>query len=167
MQRQEGLWIQEVYVMVPQRWVFRVCTSKLASDESLGYQHMGTVYHRGRSQIASTSKSHGGDLIIQRYDWSGWRVRLIQCSHSFKGARKVRGQGRKFNGSGKANHSRSFPLSERSTRVNKDQHNSANPTPDLVIGELKQHGGSEFDYSTTAMESCWEPKGRVVTKVED
>ncbi|RWW12275.1 hypothetical protein GW17_00024065, partial [Ensete ventricosum] len=39
---------------------------------------------------------------------------------------------------------------EGSARVNKDQHNSANPTADSVIGELKQHGGSKFDYSTTA-----------------
>ncbi|RWW55096.1 hypothetical protein BHE74_00038283 [Ensete ventricosum] len=52
--------------MVPQRRVFRVCASKLASDESLGHQHMRAVYHRGRSQITSTSESHGGNLIIQR-----------------------------------------------------------------------------------------------------
>ncbi|RRT34497.1 hypothetical protein B296_00008701 [Ensete ventricosum] len=51
--------------MVPQRRVLHVCASKLTSDESLGHQHMGAVYHRGRSQIASTSESHGGDLIIQ------------------------------------------------------------------------------------------------------
>ncbi|RZR99689.1 hypothetical protein BHM03_00029277 [Ensete ventricosum] len=43
-----------------------MCASKLALDESLSRQHMGAVYHRGRSQIASTSESHGGDLIIQR-----------------------------------------------------------------------------------------------------
>ncbi|RRT31429.1 hypothetical protein B296_00058241 [Ensete ventricosum] len=55
---------------------------------------METVYHRGRSQIASTSESHGGDLIIQRYDQSDWSVRLLQSSHSFKGAQQVRGQGR-------------------------------------------------------------------------
>ncbi|RWW59478.1 hypothetical protein BHE74_00033580 [Ensete ventricosum] len=55
---------------------------------------MGAVYHRGRSEIASTSESHGRDLIIQRYDQSGWRVGLLQCSHSLKGARQVRGQGR-------------------------------------------------------------------------
>ncbi|KAJ8512088.1 hypothetical protein OPV22_002522 [Ensete ventricosum] len=55
----------------------------------------------------------------------------------------------------------------RSARTNKDQHNSANPTPDSVSGELKQHGGSEFDYSTTAAESSWEPKGRVAAKAED
>ncbi|RWW79998.1 hypothetical protein BHE74_00011676 [Ensete ventricosum] len=55
---------------------------------------MGVVYHRGRSQIASISESHGGDLIIQRYDQSGWRVGLLQCLHSFKGAQQVRGQGR-------------------------------------------------------------------------
>ncbi|RRT59822.1 hypothetical protein B296_00020371 [Ensete ventricosum] len=43
-----------------------MCASKLALDESLGHQHMRVVYHRGRSQIARTSESHGGDLIIQR-----------------------------------------------------------------------------------------------------
>ncbi|RWW02234.1 hypothetical protein GW17_00034684 [Ensete ventricosum] len=49
---------------------------RLTSDESLGRQRMGAVYHRGRSQIASTSESHGGDLIILRYDQSSWRVGL-------------------------------------------------------------------------------------------
>ncbi|RRT39152.1 hypothetical protein B296_00024152 [Ensete ventricosum] len=71
-----------------------MCASKLASDESLGHQHTRAMYHRERSQIASTSESHGGDLIIQRYDRSGWRVRLLQCSHSLKGARQVKGQSR-------------------------------------------------------------------------
>ncbi|RRT35112.1 hypothetical protein B296_00044566 [Ensete ventricosum] len=52
------------------------------------------MYHQGRSQIVSTSKSHGEDLIIQRYDQSGWRVGLLQCSYSLKGARQVRGQDR-------------------------------------------------------------------------
>ncbi|RWV96225.1 hypothetical protein GW17_00041082 [Ensete ventricosum] len=104
--------------MVPHRRVFHVCASKLALDKSLGHQHMRAMYHRGRSQIASTSESHGGDLIIQRYDRSGWRVGLLQCSHSLKGARQVKEQGR-------------------------------------------------FDYSTTAMESGWEPKGRVAAKAED
>ncbi|RWW08545.1 hypothetical protein BHE74_00010359 [Ensete ventricosum] len=80
--------------MVSQRWVFHVCASKLASDESLGRQYIGVVYHRGRSKIASTSESHGGDLIIQRYARSSWRVRLFQCSHSLKGARQVKGQSR-------------------------------------------------------------------------
>ncbi|RZS24758.1 hypothetical protein BHM03_00057869 [Ensete ventricosum] len=55
---------------------------------------MRAMYHRGRSQIVSTRESHGGNLIIQRYDWSSWRVGLLQCSHSLKGARQVRGQGR-------------------------------------------------------------------------
>ncbi|RWV79466.1 hypothetical protein GW17_00059387 [Ensete ventricosum] len=43
---------------------------------------------------ASTSESNGGDLIIQRYDRSGWRVGLLHCSHSLKGAQQVRGQDR-------------------------------------------------------------------------
>ncbi|RWW12360.1 hypothetical protein GW17_00023977 [Ensete ventricosum] len=80
--------------MVQQRSVFRVCASKLASDESLGHRHMEAVYHQGRSQIASTSESHRGDMIIQMYDRSDWRVVLLQCSHSLNGARQVRGQGR-------------------------------------------------------------------------
>ncbi|RRT41327.1 hypothetical protein B296_00034059 [Ensete ventricosum] len=37
-----------------------------------------------------------GDLIIQRYDQRDWRVRLLQCSHSLKGAQQVRGQGRRW-----------------------------------------------------------------------
>ncbi|RZS25479.1 hypothetical protein BHM03_00058687 [Ensete ventricosum] len=44
--------------MVPQRRVFRVYASKLASDESLGRQHMGAVYHRGSSQIVSTREQN-------------------------------------------------------------------------------------------------------------
>ncbi|RZS19091.1 hypothetical protein BHM03_00051439 [Ensete ventricosum] len=63
--------------------------------------------------------------------------------------------------------SRSFPSLEGSARTNKDQHNSANPTPDSVIGELKQHGGLEFDYLKTTAESDWEPKGHAVAKTED
>ncbi|RZS25515.1 hypothetical protein BHM03_00058733 [Ensete ventricosum] len=80
--------------MVPQRRVFRVCASNLTSDENLGYQHMGVVYHRGRILTASTRESHGGDLIIQRYDQNDWRVGLLQCLYLLKGARQVRGQGR-------------------------------------------------------------------------
>ncbi|RZR82135.1 hypothetical protein BHM03_00008488 [Ensete ventricosum] len=51
--------------VVVRRRVF-VCASELALDESLSHQHMGVVYHRGSSQITSTSESHGGDLIILR-----------------------------------------------------------------------------------------------------
>ncbi|RWV77769.1 hypothetical protein BHE74_00035899 [Ensete ventricosum] len=58
-QQEEGLWIQEVNVVVPQRRVF-VCVSKLTLDESISHQHMGAVYHRGRSPSASTSESYGG-----------------------------------------------------------------------------------------------------------
>ncbi|RRT49262.1 hypothetical protein B296_00021902 [Ensete ventricosum] len=67
-----------------ERRVFRVYASKLASDESLGCQHTGAVYHRGSSQIISTSEFHGGDLIILRYDRSSWRVGLLQCSHCLR-----------------------------------------------------------------------------------
>ncbi|RRT40823.1 hypothetical protein B296_00038726 [Ensete ventricosum] len=58
-QQEEGLWIQGVNIMVPQRQVF-VCASEFALDESLSHKHMGAVYHRGRSPSASTKESHGG-----------------------------------------------------------------------------------------------------------
>ncbi|RZS26345.1 hypothetical protein BHM03_00059671 [Ensete ventricosum] len=41
-----------------------------------------------------TRESHRGDLVIQRYDQSDWRVGLLQCLYSLKGARQVKGQGR-------------------------------------------------------------------------
>ncbi|RWW65607.1 hypothetical protein BHE74_00027071 [Ensete ventricosum] len=66
--------------VVVRRWVFRLCATKLASDESLGHQHMGVVYHQGRSQIASTSESHGGDLIIQRWSKGARKRRRVQWS---------------------------------------------------------------------------------------
>ncbi|RWW15545.1 hypothetical protein GW17_00020620 [Ensete ventricosum] len=84
--------------MVPQRRVFHVCASKLASDESLGRQHMGAVYHRGRSQIASTSESHGGDLIIQstmvpqRWDFRGVIDPLLSWRESI-GRKRSQGGG--------------------------------------------------------------------------
>ncbi|RWV82560.1 hypothetical protein GW17_00055933 [Ensete ventricosum] len=83
--------------MVSQRWVFRLCASKLASDESLSHQHMGVVYHQGRSQIASTSESHGGDLIIQRRDFCGVINRLLSWRESIgrkrdRGGEKCRGK---------------------------------------------------------------------------
>ncbi|RWV99275.1 hypothetical protein GW17_00037821 [Ensete ventricosum] len=51
---------------------------------------MGVVYHRGRSQIASTSESHGGNLIIYRYDRSGWRVGLLQSKTKTKSEDKTK-----------------------------------------------------------------------------
>ncbi|RWV77007.1 hypothetical protein GW17_00062226 [Ensete ventricosum] len=62
-QQEEGLWIQGVNAMVPQRRVF-VCVSELALDESLGHQHMRVVYHRGRSPSAST-KLLGGHSGVE------------------------------------------------------------------------------------------------------
>ncbi|RRT80929.1 hypothetical protein B296_00017157, partial [Ensete ventricosum] len=43
-------------------------THNLALEKSLGYQHMGAVYHREKISSASTSESHKGDLIIQRIE---------------------------------------------------------------------------------------------------
>ncbi|RWV96736.1 hypothetical protein GW17_00040529 [Ensete ventricosum] len=66
--------------------------SKLASYESLGHQYMGAMYHCGSSQIASTSESHGDDLIILR---GGTSVESsIPCSYGgralvVKGAEEV------------------------------------------------------------------------------
>ncbi|RZS21909.1 hypothetical protein BHM03_00054615 [Ensete ventricosum] len=78
------------------------------------------------SGIASTSESHGGDLIIQRYDQSGRRVGLLQCSHSLKGARQVRGQSR-GRGSDDESSGAQLPKSKASVRkdVDSKEHHSA------------------------------------------
>ncbi|RZS12948.1 hypothetical protein BHM03_00044462 [Ensete ventricosum] len=128
-QQEEGLWIQEVNAMVLQRRVF-VCASELALDESLSHQHMGAVYHQGRSPSASTSMiGEAGELDCF--------IAHIRLREPDKSEDKVE----------------YFSSSKGSVRTNKNQHNSANPTPESIIGELKQHGGSEFNYSTTATES--------------
>ncbi|RWV94103.1 hypothetical protein GW17_00043393 [Ensete ventricosum] len=133
--------------MVPHRRVFRVCTSKLASDESLGHQHMVAMYYRRRSQIASTSESHGGDLIIQRYDRSDWRVGLLQCSHSLKGARQVRGQGRVVERGEEATTSPmglSYPKGKVSVRkeVDSEERHSAAEADLPIVKEGMQMQGS-------------------------
>ncbi|RRT53063.1 hypothetical protein B296_00023636 [Ensete ventricosum] len=64
--RQEEPWIQGVNVIVPQRWVFRVSISNLTSDESLGHQHIGVVYHRGRSQINCLEKTEVLKQVVER-----------------------------------------------------------------------------------------------------
>ncbi|RZS23906.1 hypothetical protein BHM03_00056948 [Ensete ventricosum] len=64
-------------------------TDKPKNARGRAYKRM--QYNR-RFVTAGTSESHGGDLIIQMYDRSNWRVGLLQCSHSLKGARQVRGQ---------------------------------------------------------------------------
>ncbi|RZR84990.1 hypothetical protein BHM03_00011911 [Ensete ventricosum] len=42
------------------------------------------------------TESHGGGLIIQRYDRSDWRVGLPQCLYSLKGVWQVKGQGQRW-----------------------------------------------------------------------
>ncbi|RWW50272.1 hypothetical protein BHE74_00043483 [Ensete ventricosum] len=49
--------------MVLQRRVF-VCASELALDESLSHQHMGAVYHRGRSPSAITKENCYEDTVV-------------------------------------------------------------------------------------------------------
>ncbi|RWW59766.1 hypothetical protein BHE74_00033262, partial [Ensete ventricosum] len=78
--QQEGLWIQGVNVIVPQRRIF-VCASKLALDESLSHQHMRAVYHRGRSPSASTSESHGGGRDhVNDQELLGAPLRIIEAA---------------------------------------------------------------------------------------
>ncbi|RWW06451.1 hypothetical protein GW17_00030221 [Ensete ventricosum] len=92
-QRQEGLWIQGVNATVPQRLVFRVYASKLASDESLGRHHMGVVatgeldYFNAHIRLREPDKSKARP--------SGTSVESsIPCSHGgralvVKGAEEV------------------------------------------------------------------------------
>ncbi|RRT32169.1 hypothetical protein B296_00044190 [Ensete ventricosum] len=141
------MWIQGVNVIVPQRRVFRVYTSKLASDESLGCQHMGAVYHRGSSQIASTSESHGGDLNILRIGvspatrWQRSCMRVAVCLSIDQGellGRRcgVEVGGRKGQGSDDESSGAQLPKSKASVRkeVDTEEYHSA-AEADLLIAK--------------------------------
>ncbi|RRT33350.1 hypothetical protein B296_00057658 [Ensete ventricosum] len=105
--------------------------------------------------IASTSESHGGDLIIQRYDRSDRRVGLLQWSHSLKGARQVRGRsrvkllgghnsveasGRKGRGSDDESSGAQLPRSKVSVRkeVDSEEHHSVAKVDLLIAKEGMQ-----------------------------
>ncbi|RZS23855.1 hypothetical protein BHM03_00056855 [Ensete ventricosum] len=73
-QQEEGLWIQGVNAMVPQRRVF-VCASKLALDESLSHRYKATDsramglaapwYRRGETSVESSIPCfHGGRALV-------------------------------------------------------------------------------------------------------
>ncbi|RZR89972.1 hypothetical protein BHM03_00017789 [Ensete ventricosum] len=102
MQRQEGLWIQGVNAMVLQRQVYRVCASKLASDESLGHQHTGAVYHRRRKlayfsthiclREPGKSEDKADTMVPQRRDFRGVIDPLLTWRESI-GHKRGRGGG--------------------------------------------------------------------------
>ncbi|RWV81534.1 hypothetical protein GW17_00057034 [Ensete ventricosum] len=70
-----------------------MCASNLASDESLVISICGLCTNEGEF-ILQVPVNLMGDLIIQRYDRSNWRVGLLQYLYSLKGARQVKGQDR-------------------------------------------------------------------------
>ncbi|RZS01134.1 hypothetical protein BHM03_00030964 [Ensete ventricosum] len=113
--------------------VFRVCASKLASDERLGHQHMGAVYHRGRSQIVSTSESHGGGLDhIKRT-----RSKLL-VGHS-----SVEAGGRKGRESDDESSGAQLPKSKASVRKELDleeQHSAVEVDLSIVKEGMQMHG---------------------------
>ncbi|RZR74091.1 hypothetical protein BHM03_00032063 [Ensete ventricosum] len=164
---QQGLWIQGVNVVVPQRRVsrrvFRVGASKLALDESLGHQHMGAVYHRGRSQIASTSESYGGDLIIQgmigaagELDCFSAHIRLREPDKSDDKANGVEAGGRKGRGSDNESSGAQLPKSKASVRKevdSKERHSARRDFRGVIdpllswresIGRKRGRGGGEY-----------------------
>ncbi|RRT32886.1 hypothetical protein B296_00005990 [Ensete ventricosum] len=62
-QQEEGLWIQGVNTMVPQRWIF-VCASELALDESLSHWHIGlyTTEEEVQVQVPASMIGATGEL---------------------------------------------------------------------------------------------------------
>ncbi|RZS23854.1 hypothetical protein BHM03_00056854 [Ensete ventricosum] len=108
------------------RRVFLVCVTKLASDESPGHQHMGAVYHQGSSQIASTSESHGGDLIIQRPCMRVAVCLSIDQGELLGGHSGVEAGGRKGRGSDNESSGAQLPKSKASVRkeVDSEEHHS-------------------------------------------
>ncbi|RRT31436.1 hypothetical protein B296_00058786 [Ensete ventricosum] len=98
----------------------------------------GAVYHRERSQIVSTSESHGGDLIIQRIGASPatrwWRpcMRVAVClsidqGELLRGHSGVEVGGRKGQGSDDESSGAQLPKSKTSVRkeVDSEEHHSA------------------------------------------
>ncbi|RZS27619.1 hypothetical protein BHM03_00061128, partial [Ensete ventricosum] len=81
-----------------------------------------------------------GDLIILRYDRSSWRVGLLQCSHSLKGARQVRGQSRVVERGEEATTSPvglSYPKAKHQ-EVDSEEHHSAAETDLPIVKEVMQ-----------------------------
>ncbi|RRT46348.1 hypothetical protein B296_00042221 [Ensete ventricosum] len=133
------------------------------------------MYHCGRSQIASTSESHGGDLIIQRYDRSDWRVGLLQYLYSLKGARCLenievlnqvveRGEEATTSPEGLSDPKVKHRLKRRWTRksaivllrhIYRSQRRDAD-TRQRIVGPWVTN--AMFDYST-ATKSSWELRG--------
>ncbi|RRT36267.1 hypothetical protein B296_00049375 [Ensete ventricosum] len=142
--------------MVPPRRDFRgVIAHLLSLRESIGRKRgRGDGECKGKLQVPR-QRGRAEAKELHKTGVDGLLIKIVESEGLWVDA-GVLDQGTK-----------SFPSSEGSVRTNKDQHNSANPTPDSVIGELKQHGGSKFDYSATATESNWEPKGYVAAKAED
>ncbi|RWW36039.1 hypothetical protein BHE74_00058961 [Ensete ventricosum] len=103
-------------------------------NESLGRQHMGAVYHRGSSQIASTSESHGGDLIIVSPTSQRTKPKLLG-GHS-----GVKAGGRKGRGSDDESSGAQLPKSKASVRkeVDSEEHDSA-AEADLPIAKEGMH----------------------------
>ncbi|RWW55555.1 hypothetical protein BHE74_00037796 [Ensete ventricosum] len=116
------------------RQVFHMCTLKLVSDKGLGHQHMGVVYHRRRSQIISTSESHGGDLIIQgmigaarELDCFSAHIHLRELGKSEDKTDGVEAGGRKRRGSDDESSGAQLPKSKPSVRneVDSEERHSA------------------------------------------
>ncbi|RWV91159.1 hypothetical protein GW17_00046576 [Ensete ventricosum] len=108
---------------------------------------MGAVYHRGSSQIASTSESHGGDLIILRISVSPatrWRRPCIRVAvylsidqgELLGGHNGVEAGGRKGRGSDDESSGAQLPKSKASVRkaVDSEEHRSA-AKADLLIAK--------------------------------
>ncbi|RRT61396.1 hypothetical protein B296_00044209 [Ensete ventricosum] len=66
----------------------------MVSETSRGKNAKRKVATTGQISRRDRSWFSRGDLIIQTYDRSSWRVGLLQCSHSLKGSQQVREQGR-------------------------------------------------------------------------
>ncbi|RRT58569.1 hypothetical protein B296_00031162 [Ensete ventricosum] len=84
--------------MVPQRWVFRVCASNLASDESLGYQHRGLCGSTDCEERDTDSRQQivgpwaGYAIVLRRWDFRGVIDPLLSWRESV-GRKRGRGGG--------------------------------------------------------------------------
>ncbi|RRT44545.1 hypothetical protein B296_00038899 [Ensete ventricosum] len=144
-----------------QRRVF-VCALELALDESFSHQHMGAIYHRGRSPNASTSESHGGGRdhvndqellgaplrgmvrVIRKLDCFSAHIRLREPGKSEDKAEGVEAGGRKGRGSDDESSGAQLPKSKASVRkeVDSEERHSAVEANLLIAKEGTQMQGN-------------------------
>ncbi|RRT52586.1 hypothetical protein B296_00024814 [Ensete ventricosum] len=114
------------------RQVFRVCASKLASDESLDHQHMGAMYHEGEANVATKEAKENRIDASPAIRWRRPCIRVVVClsidqGELLGGHSGVEADSRKERGSDDESNGAQLPKNKASVRkeVDLEEHHSA------------------------------------------